>query len=229
MYAIDIVNQIVQSGFAKVIGGLVAVYIAYRLGLYAYFRQKEYEHVRSRYLDHGFDLASAQIEYALGVHRTNWMLMLRYVKLCREMGQPFKVEDFFVQFREIDQSRFQIAPAHRIHSLLENKLLWDAYQQVFAFVGTCNEMIKADFGAALPVIAAQSNHAKKAEFVADAEKLAKELNEKAKKHYLFLSELCNLAQLFEKEQLSRASLGNFRTRDSVKAVMSRIAELYKDE
>lgn len=229
MGVIDTINQIAESGFAKVLGGVLAAYVVYSLGLRAYFLQKEYEHVRARYLDNGFDLASSQIEYALGIHRTNWALLLRYTKLCREMAQSFIVEDFFVQFRELDQSRFQIAPAHRISSLFESKLLWNAYQQVFAFVGTCNETIRADFGAALPAIAGQANHAKKAEFVADAEKLALDLSKKAERHYLFLSELQNLAQLFEKEQLSRASLEKFRSRDLVKAAMSRIGELYKGE
>jgi hypothetical protein len=229
MCVVDTINQITESGLAKVLGGVVAAYVVYRLGLRAYFLQKEYEHVRGRYLNDGFDLASSQIEYALGIHRTNWALLLRYTKLCREMERSFKVEDFFEQFCELNQSHFQIAPAHRISALLESKLLWNAYQQVFAFVGTCNETIKADFGAALPEIAAQANHPNKEEFVSDAEKLALDLSKKAERHYLFLSEIQNLAQLFEKEQLSRASLAKFRSRDLVRAAMSRIGELYSDE
>ena len=228
MCVVDTINQLAESGLVTILGALLAAYVVYRLGLRAYFLQKEYEHVRTRYLDNGFDLASSQIEHALGVYRTNWALLLRYTKLCRDMGQSFKVEDFFVQFRELDQSHFQVAPGHRINSLLESKLLWDAYQQVFSFVGTSNDTIKADFGAALPMIAGQSSHPRKAEFVADAERLAIDLNKKSERHYLFLSELQNLAQLFEKEQLSRKSLAEFRSRDSVKAVMSRIGELYKD-
>ena len=154
----DVVRSIIDSGFAKILGGLLAAYVVYRLGLSSYFRQKEYEHVRSRYLDHGFDALTAEVEYALSVYRTNWALVLRYTKLYRDIQQPLDVSDFFHQFREFDQQRFRLVPAHRLKSLLQEDTIWNAYQRVIAFVNSTNDTIKADFGVALRVLASHPSH-----------------------------------------------------------------------
>jgi hypothetical protein len=229
MSTIDVVRSILDSGLAKFVGGLIAAYVVYRLGLNSYFRQKEYEHVRSRYLDHGFDALTAEVEYALSVYRTNWTLVLRYTKLYRDIERPLDVADFFHQFREFDQEHFRLVPAHRLKSLLQDDTIWNGYQRVVAFVNTTNDMIKADFGVALRVLSSRATHPDKESFVQKADSMAKEMHGKSTIHYDFLSELQNLARLFEAEQFSRTSLVDFKSREAVKTIMSRLATLYPNE
>jgi hypothetical protein len=201
---------------------LIGVYIVYRFGLRAYFSQREFENVRLRYLDAGLDLASSQVEYALGIFRFNWALLLRYAKLCRELNAPFDAADFFAQFRELDQAQFQITPAHRIKALLPSEAIWDAYQQVFSFVGTANDKIKADFGPALEMLSRNPSNPDRAGIVLEAENLAHELNDASKKFYVYLSELNNLAQVFEQEQFKRKDLQKFSRRKDVREIVARL-------
>lgn len=223
---IQALSMTLDSPVVKGIGGLAGLYIVYRLGLRAFFLQREYENVRSRYLDNGLDLASAQVEYALSIFRSNWSLLLRYTKLCREMASPFEPEDFFAQFREIDQSQFQITPVHRINALLPNEIIWNQYQRVFSFVGTSNDQIKADFGPALRVVAQNPNQPNRAKIVSEAEKLARELGDGANQFYVYLSELNNLAQIFEQHPIRRVDVPSFSKRKDVKQIMQRLMEAF---
>lgn len=57
--------------WGKLLAPIVAVLIAYFLGAAAYFRQKEYELVRKRYLEEGVDVISEEADKALGVFWRN--------------------------------------------------------------------------------------------------------------------------------------------------------------
>lgn len=222
-------NAIFDSTLVKGVGALIGAYIVYWLGLRAYFSQKEFENVRLRYLDGGLDLASSQVEYALGIFRSNWALLLRYAKLCRELNAPFDAADFFAQFRELDQAQFQITPAHRIKALLPSELIWSAYQQVFAFVGTANEKIKADFGPALVMLSTNPANPNRQVIVTEAENLAHELIGASKKFYIYLSELNNLAQVFEQQRLKRKDLQKFSKRKDVREIVARLEATFPIE
>ena len=215
-------NAIFDSTPVKGIGALIGLYIVYRLGLRAYFSQKEFENVRLRYLDAGFDLASSQVEYALGIFRSNWALLLRYAKLCRELNVPFDATDFFAQFRELDQAQFQMTPTHRIKALLPSEVIWSAYQQVFSFVGTANNTIKADFGPALEMLSKNPGNPNRAAIVSKAEKLAHELSDASRKFDVYLSELNNLSQVFEQQRLRRKDLQKFSKRKDVREIVARL-------
>lgn len=204
------------------VGVLIGAYVVYWLGLRAYFAQKEYENVRERYLSQGFDVAIANVEYALGVHRANWMLMLRHLKLCRDTDGPYHTDEFIAGFVELDHQKFQVTPVHRIGRLLEADDLWGFYQLVFAFVGTKNDFIRADFGATLRMMDAAPQMYEKSDFVKKAEALAEEMNQDAKAYYLFLHELHTLAHAFERERYTRRSVATFAKRSDVKEVLRRM-------
>jgi hypothetical protein len=218
-----------EMPLGKGAGALLGAYIVYWLGLRTYFRQKEYEHVRERYLEQGFDIAIAQIDYALAVYRSNWALFLRHVKLCRDTTGPFHADAFFETFKEVDQSRFQLTPIHRLGKLLEVEALWALYQSVFSFVGTKNDEINADFGAALRALERDPVGYDKAKMVAEAESMARQMNEESHKHYLFLSELQTLAHLFERKRYSRRSLKKFAKRKDVGEILDTMRARLKPE
>ena len=226
---LQITNAIFDSTAGKGVGALIGAYIVYLLGLRAYFSQKEFENVRLRYLDSGLDLASSQVEYALGVYRSNWALLLRYAKLCRELKAPFDAEDFFIQFRELDQSHFQITPVHRIKALLPSEVIWSAYQQVFSFVGTTNDKIKADFGPVLKMLSENPLNPNRELIVADAEKLAHELDDTSKKFYVYLFELNNLAQVFEQQKFKRKDIHKFSKQKDVSEIVARLESSFPND
>jgi hypothetical protein len=208
---------------------LLGALVAYRFALAAYFRQKEFENVRARYLDQGVELACSQVDYALGVFRHNWMLMLRAMKQYREAEQLVPFDDLLNQLREVDQSRFQLTPVYKIQTLVGNGIFWIAYQKVFAFVGTANETIKADFALALRGMLQQPNHPRKAEFLRTAEDTAARLNRDAQRFYSVVGELQNLAEILERDNLSRKSIKEFGARSDVRDLVARVSGLFPEE
>ena len=216
-------SELVKIGIA-----LAGAVIAYRLGLSAYFRQKEFENVRTRYLDQGLELACSHVDYVLGVFRNNWALMLRSLRQYRDADQLMPFEDFARQLREVDQSYFQLTPVYKIKSLVGSDIFWVAHQKVFSFVGTANETIKADYGLALKEMLEHPHHPAKDEFLKKGLEKALELNQDAQRYYTLVAELQGLAEMLERENLSRDAVQTFRDREDVKKVIERVANLFPD-
>ncbi len=112
---------------AQIFLGLLGSYGVYQLGLRAYFIKQEYEGVRLRYLDNGLDLYSANLEYVLGIHRHNWLLLLRILKQYRDFESEVKIADFFSEFMEVDQSKFNVVTNRRVSRVLGSKVFWNAF------------------------------------------------------------------------------------------------------
>jgi hypothetical protein len=217
-----------SADILQIVVALLGAYIAYRLALAAYFRQKEFENVRTRYLDQGIELACSQVDYALGVFRHNWMLMLRTLKQYREAEHLVPIDDFDAQLKEVDQSHFQLTPIYKIKALVGSDVFWIAHQKVFSFVGTANEVIKADFALALKRMVRQPQHPRKQEFLDSGYEKAQELNRDAGRYYAVVGELQNLAEMLERENLSREAVKAFRQRKDVQAVVARVVALFPE-
>lgn len=215
--------------FLAAIISLITAYFVYRLGLKAFFRQKEYENVRKRYLESGVELVSSQIDYALGVYRHNWMLLLRIMKQYRDIEEQLSVDDFFEQFIELDQSYFQITPMYRVHVLFKSSVVWEAYQKAFSFVGTTNDKIKAEFGSVLKAMLEVQKHPNKDDFLKKAHQLAIDIDQKSQKFSILLAELQGVAELLERENLTRQAISVFASRQEVKRAVQILREVFPGE
>jgi hypothetical protein len=63
---------------------LVVIFTAV-IGRWVYFRQKEYELVRQRYLENGIDLIVDHIASALQLFQQNWARSLLLLKIYRDL------------------------------------------------------------------------------------------------------------------------------------------------
>lgn len=226
--AFDTINSALDTPLAKMMGAVLIAYFVYRLGRKAYFDEKETELGRDRYLEKGIDLVAAQVDYALGVNRHNWMLFLRFLKLYRDSPVAIELDDYFQQFRELDHSHFQVAPAHRLHSLIGDEIIWTVYQRVFAFVGTRNDALKADLGEALKLIAPDVPVHKDLDFIRRAEEAAEKMNRDANRFYVFLSRLMELAAIVERSRLTVSELQKIRHRKDVVEIVAALRELFPE-
>ncbi|MCG8087987.1 MAG: hypothetical protein JAZ13_20010 [Candidatus Thiodiazotropha taylori] len=211
------------------IGALVAALLAYRLGLRAYFTQKEYENVRSRYLDSGVEIVSTQIDYVLGVFRHNWMLTLRTARQYRELEGEVSVDDFMKQFREVDQEKFQLTPIYRTKPLLNNDVLWRAYQDVFAFVGTTNNEIKSDFLGVLNGLLKKPDSADKKGFLKQVEVFTKEQETEANKYYSILNYLHQIAEILEKGKYTYKNIYNLHKTKEFSIIVTSLNKIFPKE
>jgi len=207
----------------------LAALLVYWLGLKAYYKQKEYENVRSRYLDNGVEIVISQVDYALGVFRHNWMLMLRTLRQYRELESQVSINDFLAQFREIEQNKFQLAPIYKIKPILNDDVLWIAYQSVFSFVGTTNDKIKADFAGVLREILEHPEKADKEGFLKEAENFSKDINEEAQKYYVIISVLHEISEILEKGKYSTESIYNLHKTEECKEFVKTLHQHFPAE
>jgi hypothetical protein len=128
--------EIIKGGFTLATAGLAA-WVAFRL----YFRQKEYELIKQRYLDGAIDIVAAEIEQSLGVLIHNWARCLNIVKAWRDEKADFDIRELEKGFHDLDSSKIHRIPHHRIGNLIGSQLIWQIYQYAMAFIANANTVI----------------------------------------------------------------------------------------
>lgn len=126
------------SEVAKYVITIITLYVGYRLGLRAYFMQKDYELVRQRYLVEGVDEVAADMEYGLSVYRNNWARWLEIVRMFRDVGEKINLkmlEDGFIVF---DQSKFRMRPHHRVECLVGDMVFCKVQQKTCCLCSNCH-------------------------------------------------------------------------------------------
>src|SRR3954463_7558992 len=85
---------------------LAAAALAAWVALSLYFRQKEYELIKQRYLEGAVDVVAADFEAALGVLSHNWARCLHVVKLYRDEEEHLDLAELDKGFLDVDASSF---------------------------------------------------------------------------------------------------------------------------
>ena len=102
----------------KDLAPFLAAFIAYLLGLKAFYIHKEYDVVRRRYLEDGLDLLSEDIEHALIIFKKNWSHSLKVIRQFKISGSNLRIELLDAGFLDYDMSKFRIGPNYRVNTLL---------------------------------------------------------------------------------------------------------------
>ncbi len=111
-------------------------------------------------------------------------------------------------------------------SLLGSRAFWSAYQNVFAFVGTSNDLIKADFGLALSSMVSEAEHPKKAEFLEQAMSTADDLNKQAEQLYEMASVLHQITELLALSEYSVRDMYKVQRRKDVRALVRKMESYF---
>lgn len=106
---------ICQELFKGLITLVVGLAVAY-VGLWLYFRQKEYELVKQRHLEQCIDVIASELELALGTFSHNWARCLQILKDYRDMEVHFDIKQLSAGFLELHSSRFQRIAHFRLRS-----------------------------------------------------------------------------------------------------------------
>jgi hypothetical protein len=206
---------------------LVAVVMASLIALFVYFRQKEYELTKQRYLEEGVDVLSSQLEQALGVVSHNWARCLNICKSFRDTRTDFDVEELNRGFLELDNSQFKQTAHHRVASLLNSQVVWHAFQLAMAHTTSTNSEITKEFPEVIRIRMKTDRIATDHKTL--AEKLAADLEElhiKGARFGPLLHELHTLGRLLEAERLSLKRVGKFSKRMEVVEMIARLEEKY---
>lgn len=212
-------TEIIRGAFT-----LAAVVAGSLIALYTYFRQKEYELVKQRYLEQAVDALTSQLETSLGTVSHNYARCLQITKSFRDSGSHFDLKELEKGFIDLDASKFLQIANHRITSLLGSNLVWEIFQSAMAYAVSANSTIQREIPEALR-IHQTTEHKEKLDQVQMAAQIAKdlqELHDEGFKYALLVAELHYLSRILEIEKLRLSQVGNFKNHHESKQIIQRL-------
>jgi len=209
---------------------LAAVILGSFVALKVYFRQKEYELAKQRYLEGGVDVVAAELEHALGVVSHNYARCLNICKSFRDAGEDFDIKELDRGFIELDSSHFQQIAHHRIHSLINSQLIWDIFQLSMAYATNANSQIVKEFPEAMRLRMITDRISVSQEEMADKMIVGlKNIHDNGFKFENLLRELHVLSLLLEAENLSLKDIAKFHQRAEVQQLIARLTEQFPEK
>lgn len=200
---------------------LSAVALGSYIALRVYFRQKEYELVKQRYLEGALDQISAQLESSLGAASHNWARSMQICKSFRDTGANFDLSELNKGFIDYDNSKFQQIAHHRLGSLIKTQVIWESFQSALAWANGANNMFVKEVPEAIRLRCTTSLI--DVDQAAMSEKMIADMNDVHRKGFKYAhlqTALLRLSQILEGEQLSFKALSEFSSRPAVKQILN---------
>jgi hypothetical protein len=197
------------------------------IGFFFYFRQKEYELTKQRYLDEGLDVVAARLDSVLGVVSHNYARSLQLCRQYRDLGSQFQPKEVERGFLELDNSKFQQVAHYRVGSLLGDQVVWEVFQAALAFASSANMLIAQEIPDTLRILAAEREDTRDRRTTVEG--MFNELRSRhceGLKFALLSKELHALVLRLEERRLSRKEVATFRDRPEVQATISRLREAF---
>ena len=127
-------ESVIQELVITIVAAGIGILFAAWLGSLTYFKQKEYELVKERYLEGAIDVVASEIDQTFEVSKHNWARCLNIMKAFRDEKKAFDLKELSIGFRDMELALHQIAH-HRIgecwcnacchHAVLETTALID--------------------------------------------------------------------------------------------------------
>lgn len=209
---------------------LVAVALGAAIGLYAYFRQKEYELTKQRYLEQGLDVVASAVEALLGTVSHNYARTLQLCRQYRENGAGIDLAELSRGFLDLDTSSFHQTAHYRVGSLLNDQVVWNSFQSVMVYASMTNALFTQEIPEAIRKLAVMPEG--KRDRQADADEMAKSVQEKHDEQFMFADfthSLHVLSLLLEQTRLSRKAIAKFNLQGDVRDVVQKMRAAYPEE
>ncbi len=213
----------------KLLGSLgVGVLLAY-FGLRLYFRQKEYEIVKQRYLEQSLDVISGELESISSAFNHNWARCLELLKEYRDSPQLLDTAKLARGFLALNGTQFNRAAHHRLQVLTGSQIFWQVYQLALSRHLGLNSVVVNEVPHAIKAQLDGNTNATSDQLVESAMLELKPMPEESD-HFAPLHEsLQNISRLLEREQLSFDKVGNFAKKPAVVRIVRDIAEFYASD
>lgn len=214
---------------------LASVALGAVFGFWVYFRQKEYELTKQRYLDQGLDQVASSLETALGIISHNYARALQLCRQYRDLGVHFQTKELELGFVNLDSTNFHQIAQSRVRNLIRDDVVWLVYQSAFATAASANALISQEIPVTLRIYAETKNPGNTNaadERKADVEKMFVALesaHEETFRYAALSQELQVLVHLLEETTLSRKAITNFHKRKEVTEAVTRLRNAYTGE
>ena len=207
---------------------IVALIVAY-VGLRIYFRQKEYELVKQRYLEQTLDIICSDLAALSNAFGHNWARCLQVVRAYRDVPQTMDPSEAFAGFVALDSSNFNTVAHHRLTVLIGSNVFWSHYQLALARYASLNNMVTDEIPRAVQAHLSGKFEADQADIVATASKELKPMLSKSEHFATLALALHQLSSILERERLSFGKLKTFAARKDVKGIVSAVTKYYASE
>lgn len=216
--------EIVKAVITLIVGLALAYF-----GLRLYFRQKEYEIVKQRYLENSLDIIAGELESISSTFSHNWARCLDILKEYRDAPQMFNRSHLNQGFLEVSASRFNRAAHHRLHVLTGSDIFWSVYQLALSRHMALNSVVVNEIPHAIQAQLDGNISAEPQEIVDQAMVELKPMNEQSDHFATLHNALHRLSTELERDRLSFKTVHKFAKRQAVKAIVNEISVFYADD
>jgi hypothetical protein len=213
----------------KVVSPFGAALLAYWLGSRSYFKQKEFELVRSRYLEGGLDRVSARAEESLSIVTHNFQHAIKVLRVLRDIG-PAPAAQMCEGFKGLESRELELVAVIRLQELVQGEIFWDVRQLLYSAVQEYHTLLVDDMCGTIKTVA------EGAELKVTKEELLKVYEEKVVKGYLnanrfslLLSCLHEVASAFQAQRLTLKSVREFHKQSAVSDAAKKLREKFGED
>lgn len=215
--------------YIKALGPIAALVFGPWIAMRVYYRQKEYETTKQRYLEGCLDVIAGQLQATLGTVSHNYARCLGLCKAYRDYGDEFDATELSKGFRELDNSKFHQTEHYRLRTLIQSDIAWLFYQAALAYAARADATLSKEIPDALRILSKKEEGARDRE--TDAEKViseARTLHDRSFVYATLQSELNALAAILEREKLGKAEVQAFSARPEVIKAVERLQQSYEE-
>ena len=217
---------------AILVGPSVALVIFF-LGRSAYFRQKEFELVRDRYLNDGLDQLVTRSDYALQVFNHNWAHSLNVIKTLRGLKRNANIEVFLKDLIAPDAKMLELSVNRKVRDLLQSQITYDVHQLLAVFTHNSFLKMRDDLGNAIRLYI-ENNADFQGKLSPEAiEKnylpVLLDLNAKSNTYFFFVKQTQELANLLQKEKLGFRAVSSFGQKPEVRSIVASLENYYAQQ
>lgn len=208
--------SIVLAALPLIIGALIAIAV--------FYRQREYEIIRERYLCDGFDKASTSLSESIGVTRNNWARALYLLKTYQQLGENFDLSELNKGYSGFNVGQLEPVANQHIAYLINDNVVWDGFQKSMARFKTANDFLMIE----LPQVITLNQNADKVrldEITEEAEKELTRIDETLHKIHSFIAHVVSLGQVFERERFQFKKLPDFASLNDVVEVKNELKKI----
>lgn len=215
----------VSSGAFSVLAVALGVWLGAWFALRGYFRQKEYELVKERYLEGAIDIVASEVDHSLGVEKHNWARCLEILKAFRDEKDVFDKKELSKGFLETHAMDFNRIALHRIERLVGYggaQMIWIVYQTALAEASVNNAFYTKEIPSTIRTKLTTSLIKTEPKEIVEA--LYEDVESRDEKSHRFadlVSALYHLGALLETEKMTFKQVGEFKNRREVMSILTK--------
>ena len=220
-----IVETIIQV-LILIIAAILTAFLSYYFGAKIYFKQKEYENIRKRYLEEGFDKLISEYEFALSAYRHNWLIGLSIIQQVRDLPRETVNIKLLDQIVSLKNNVLPTISVHRLNNIVCIDDIWKRHQALFSFVQSSYNTLTCDLYAGVLAYCndQEKYNLRKDELFKEFFEKLQEFNSKSGKHDQYLGQIKNLSTIFERNVKSNKDMRGFRNWDEVRLIFKQISD-----